>query len=153
MDATTGPQQLVVFTLAGEQYALPITRVQEIIRWSQPRSVASRDAGVRGVISLRGRIIPVYDLAVRLGRGHEDRGEASIAIVECGQETAGIVVDCVDEVLTVQPDQLEALPVGDTDTIEAVAKVGDRLIGILAADNLTSEYAFTGATAPTPVAA
>ena len=56
-------RQLVVFTLGTEQYALPNEQVHEIIRYDEPRSVASRIEWVRGVISLRGRIVPVYDLA------------------------------------------------------------------------------------------
>jgi chemotaxis signal transduction protein len=59
-------RQLVIFSLAREEYALPITRVQEIIRYTQPRSVASSAPWIRGVINLRGKIVPVSDLAMRL---------------------------------------------------------------------------------------
>ena len=62
MSEGSNPRQLVVFTLGAEQYALPIQQVHEIIRYTEPRSVASRVSWVRGVISLRGRIVPVYDL-------------------------------------------------------------------------------------------
>ena len=67
MSEETLSRQLVVFSLGGEEYALPITQVHEIIRYAEPRSVASADPSVRGVISLRGKILPVYDLATRLG--------------------------------------------------------------------------------------
>jgi hypothetical protein len=60
-------RQLVVFSLGDEEYALPIADVHEIIRYTEPRSVASSVDWVRGVISLRGKIVPVYDLASRLG--------------------------------------------------------------------------------------
>ena len=76
MPDASNPRQLVVFTLGTEHYALPIQQVHEIIRYSEPRSVASRADWVRGVISLRGRIVPVYDLAARLGaslRAHRRR--------------------------------------------------------------------------------
>jgi purine-binding chemotaxis protein CheW len=66
MPDASNPRQLVVFTLGTEHYALGIQQVHEIIRYSEPRSVASRADWVRGVISLRGRIVPVYDLAARL---------------------------------------------------------------------------------------
>jgi purine-binding chemotaxis protein CheW len=66
MSDQTHARQLVVFTRGAEQYALPIQQVQEIIRYRQPRSVASNDDSVRGVISLRGRMVPVHDLAGRL---------------------------------------------------------------------------------------
>ncbi len=63
--------QLVVFTLGGEQYALPIKQIQEIIRYRQPRSVASREYWIRGVLSLRGKIVPIFDLAQRLSVSSE----------------------------------------------------------------------------------
>ena len=53
-------RQLVVFSLGEEEYALPITSVQEIIRYVEHRGVASRTSWVRGIISLRGKIVPVY---------------------------------------------------------------------------------------------
>ena len=67
MSDTTNARQLVVFNLGDEHYALPIAQVHEIIRYAEPRSVVSRTDWVKGVISLRGQIIPVYDLAARLG--------------------------------------------------------------------------------------
>ena len=60
-------QQLVVFSLGAEEYALPIGSVHEIIRFTEPRSVASDAAWIRGVIGLRGKIIPIFDLAARIG--------------------------------------------------------------------------------------
>ena len=106
----TEPRQLVVFTLGAEQYALPIKQVKEIIRYTQPRSVASNDYSVQGVISLRGQIVPVYDLASRLGASSELGEHSKIVIVETAEQTVGVIVDAVDEVLTVEDDQLEASP-------------------------------------------
>ena len=127
-------QQLVVFTLGSEEYGLPITQVQEIIRYAPPRTIPSAAATVRGVINLRGKIIPVCDLKLRLGLYGEDAEDAKIVIVESGGVTAGIVVDEVDEVLTVEDEQLEPPPSGEVGHIEAVAKVGDRLLVLLDLD-------------------
>ena len=66
MSESSTSQQLVVFCLGAEEYALPIAAVHEIIRFSEPRSVASEVAWIRGVIGLRGKIIPIFDLAARL---------------------------------------------------------------------------------------
>ena len=75
--------QLVVFSLGSEEYALPITQVQEIIRYTEPRSVGSHIESVRGVISLRGGIVSVYDLATRLGVAPSPlSGETKIVITE-----------------------------------------------------------------------
>ena len=129
-------RQLVVFSLGEEEYALPITHVQEIIRYTEPRSVASDEAWIRGVISLRGKIVPVVDLAARLGLPLPDGAHGKIVIVESGGRTAGVVVGDVEEVLTVTAEQLEAVPSADIQTIESIAKIGDRLVILLNPEGL-----------------
>jgi purine-binding chemotaxis protein CheW len=127
----TQARQLVIFTLGAEQYALPIKQVHEIIRYTQPRSVASTEAWIRGVLSLRGKIVPVYDLAARLGVSSEIGEQTKIVILETGSSIAGVIVDAVDEVLMVDNNQIEQAPTADPDLIEAIAKIGDRLIVLL----------------------
>ena len=124
-------RQLVIFSLGSEEYALPITRVQEIIRYTEPRSVASQTPWIRGVINLRGKIVPVCDLAERLGLALERPEAAKIVIVETAVGTAGVIVDDVDEVITVEADQLERLPAADEAAIDAIVKLDDRLIVLL----------------------
>jgi purine-binding chemotaxis protein CheW len=131
MSEQANHQQLVVFTLGAEHYALPIHAVNEIIRYAEPRSVASRNDWVRGVISLRGRIVPVYDVAARLGIDSELTDQSKIVIVEAGAETAGVIVDSVEEVLTVAAERIEAAPGADSTMIEAIIRIDDRLIVLL----------------------
>ena len=129
-EATT--RQLVVFTLGSEEYALPIRQVHEIIRYTEPRSVAAESGWVRGVISLRGKIVPVYDLAARLGLpAGEATASGKIVIVETAADMAGVVVDDVEEVLTVEEAQLDAVPAAGSASIEAIAKIDDRLVILL----------------------
>ncbi|MBV9606593.1 MAG: purine-binding chemotaxis protein CheW [Solirubrobacterales bacterium] len=139
MPDTNNPRQLVVFTLGAEHYALAIQQVHEIIRYSEPRSVASRADWVRGVISLRGRIVPVYDLAARLGVPSELTEQTKIVIVEAGSETAGVIVDGVEEVLTVEDDQMQEAPGADTTLIDSIAKIGNRLVILLKPSAIFSE--------------
>jgi purine-binding chemotaxis protein CheW len=125
--------QLVVFTHGGEEYGLPIEVVSEIIRHVTPRSVASDTPGARGVIGLRGKIIPIVDLADRLGlpSGHAEAGDAGkIIILDTDGAQIGVMVDDVDEVLTVSDDQLDTVPTAGS-VIESVAKLDDRLVMIL----------------------
>jgi len=136
MSTSETTRQLVIFSLGSEEYALPITRVQEIIRYTEPRSVASQTAWIRGVINLRGKIVPVCDLALRLGLPTEREESAKIVIVETQIGTAGVIVDDVEEVLTVDEEQLEAVPSADADYVEAIAKVDDRLAILLNPDGL-----------------
>ncbi len=136
MSTAETTRQLVIFSLGSEEYALPITRVQEIIRYTEPRMVASRTAWIRGVINLRGKIVPVCDLAERLGLELERSAVAKIVIVETQTGTAGVIVDDVEEVMTVEDSQLEDVPTADAAYVDAIAKLGDRLAILLTPDGL-----------------
>jgi purine-binding chemotaxis protein CheW len=129
----TSSLQLVVFSLGREEYALPIASVSEIIRFTEPRSVASDATWIRGVIGLRGKIIPVFDLAARMGL---ESAPGKIVIVETGTGQAGVMVDEVEEVLTVSADQLETVPTANTESILAIAKIDDRLVILLNTEGL-----------------
>jgi purine-binding chemotaxis protein CheW len=125
-------QQLVVFSLGSEEYALPIGSVHEIIRFTEPRTVASDADWIRGVIGLRGKIIPIFDLAARMELDTAAGSEpGKIVIVESGTGQVGVMVDEVEEVLTVNSDQLEDVPSAASDAIEAIAKIEDRLVILL----------------------
>jgi purine-binding chemotaxis protein CheW len=150
MPEETLSRQLVVFSLGEEEYALPITQVHEIIRFTEPRSVASTDPSVRGVISLRGKILPVYDLATRLGVQHaENDAEAKIVIVETAEDMAGVVVDDVEEVITIDGDALDDAPTAGGRGIDGIAKIGDRLVVLLDPEGIVgAAVTFAGADAP-----
>jgi purine-binding chemotaxis protein CheW len=137
--------QLVVFSLGGEEYALPIGSVHEIIRYTEPRSVASDQPWIRGVIALRGKIIPIYDLAARMGLPASEEELGKIVIVETGTGQAGVVVGDVEEVLTVTEDRLEGVPTAGNAAIRSIAKVGDRLVVLLDPEGL---FALAGADEP-----
>src|SRR5918997_2557571 len=97
--------QLVVFQLRGDEYAFPISGVSEIIRHATPRAVDSDTPGVRGVIGLRGKIIPVIDLVARLRLGFSDSelsAEAGkVIVLDTDGRQLGVMVDDVDQVVTV----------------------------------------------------
>ncbi len=123
-------RQLVVCSLGPEEYGLPIAHVREIVRAVEPRSVVSDVPWMRGVISLRGRLVPVYDLAHKLGLDPAGRSAPTkIVIVEDAGELAGLLVDDVVEVLTLEETQIETVPGGSS-----IARVGERLVLLLEAD-------------------
>ena len=129
MSAT--PHQIVVFRLGEEEYAFGVADVHEIIGPAVPRPVSSPDPWVRGIISLRGRIVPVLDLATRLGLDGEAPAEHKIVIIEAAGGVVGVVVDDVIGVLTFADAQVEALPVAADGGLAAVVNLGDRVIALL----------------------
>ncbi len=128
-------QQLVMFSLADEDYAITITRVQEIIQYEAPRPMPGSARDVEGVINLRGRLIPVVNLRVRLGLESRIPEGAKVVITELEDRSVGLVVDEVREVMTIDLGSTEAPPegtlAGSHDAIESIAKVGDRILVIL----------------------
>jgi purine-binding chemotaxis protein CheW len=126
------PVQAVVFALGGDEYALPIGQVQEVIAYTEPRSIASRISWVRGVINLRGTILPVCDLAARLGRRARAAEHESRIIVVAGEDgSAGLIVGDVREVITVAPEQLDRVKVTNDPAVTAIANLGERLVVLL----------------------
>ncbi|MFL5817098.1 MAG: chemotaxis protein CheW [Conexibacter sp.] len=139
MPTVTDTFQLVVCALGDEEYGLPVGQVREIVRYTEPRPVASDVPWMRGVISLRGRLVPVHDLAVRLGLPSASAAAvpseaAKLVIVETADEPVGVLVDDVVEVLTVEPGQLEPVPSGSG----RIARVGERLVLLLDGEELGS---------------
>ncbi|MDZ7374177.1 MAG: chemotaxis protein CheW [candidate division KSB1 bacterium] len=127
--------QLTVFTVGDEEYGVDILRVRAIERLSEITKVPHAPPYVDGVINLRGKIIPVVDLRKRMGLEPRPLDKsAKIVVVECGDETVGLRVDGVREVLRVPSSQTEPPPdlaTQDVDYIERLAKLDGRLILVL----------------------
>jgi purine-binding chemotaxis protein CheW len=100
--------QVVILRVQGGDYAVPIHRVQEIVRVPEITRVPHAQAGVEGVINLRGRVLPVVDLAARLALGTTERARsARVVVVDGGSESIGLLVDGVSEVLRVGSSDVE----------------------------------------------
>src|SRR3990172_9863227 len=92
--------QLVVVTIGPDEYAIPIERVQEVVRYMRPRPLPHSDANVLGVIDLRGRVLPLVSARASFGLADEDLPEdAKVAVINIGDTRVGLVVDDVFEVL------------------------------------------------------
>ena len=127
---------LVSFLLGEEYYGVPIVSVQEIIRATGITRVPGAAEQVRGVINLRGRIIPVLDLRKRLGLCQlEESAAQRIMVVELGEKRLGLLVDSVSQVIRVPAALVEELPeetlVVEEKYLQGVGKLEDRLIFIL----------------------
>jgi purine-binding chemotaxis protein CheW len=136
-------QQVVVFDLGAERYGLDIADVYEIIRHQLITAVPRAPGFVKGVINLRGRVIPVVDLHQRFGLFATEATKASrIVVVEAAGTRVGLGVDAVSEVLMINADAIEATPevaAGDDSAyLHGIAKVGENLIILLDLDHLFS---------------
>src|SRR3954452_21798905 len=111
MQGTTvaiGDEQIVVLELTGEAYGVEIGRVEEIIRMQPITRIPNGPAFVEGVTNLRGRVIPVLDLRKRFGLpASESTRRRRIVVGGLGQQTFGLMVDGVSEVLLVTSEAVE----------------------------------------------
>ncbi|MCM2357081.1 MAG: chemotaxis protein CheW [Geobacteraceae bacterium] len=127
---------LVTFNLAKEEYGVEINSVQEIIRATDITPVPGAPAHVRGVINLRGKIIPVVDLRKRFGLPLTEESDARrIVVVELAEKRLGMLVDSVSQVIRLSSTIVEEIPAEatsmDENYIKGVGKLDDRLIIIL----------------------
>jgi purine-binding chemotaxis protein CheW len=130
---------LVTFQLGREEYGIEIANVQEIIRAADITPVPGAQAHVRGVINLRGRIIPVVDLRIRFSLPLAEVNDAQrIIVVEVGHKRIGMLVDSVSQVLRIPEGIVEEMPEEvvslEADFIRGVGKLDNRLIIILDLD-------------------
>ena len=134
----------LTFSLAAEEYGVPVLKVREIIKMMDITVVPQVPPYVRGVINLRGKVITVVDLRLKFGfPPQEQTDETAIVVVEIkvdgGKILTGIVVDSVSDVLNIQPDEIEDTPAfGDrvrTDYLSGMAKVKGRVKILLDLDN------------------
>jgi purine-binding chemotaxis protein CheW len=133
--------QLVVFKIDKSEYALPVGNVGEILRMVAIAPVPEAPAWLPGVINLRGRVIPVIDLRIRLGLTPVPVGvNTPILVTEAEGQTVGLVADSVTELLTVPLDAVEPPDelAGHGNTVESVARAGDRLILIFDLERVCS---------------
>lgn len=142
-ETTAATRQLVIFSLGEELYGVPITSVQEIIRHTPPRPMPESPPDVEGVINLRGRLIPVLSLGMRLGVHAPRPEDAKVVIIELADSTVGIVVDEVREVVTIDAAITEPPPAnvvgGSRNAIESVAKLDGGLLVILDPERLLGQ--------------
>lgn len=143
----------LVFSLGAEEYGIGILRVREIIGCMPITSVPRTDPHVKGVINLRGKVIPVVDLRLKFNmpaQDYTDRTCIIIVEIQTGREAVltGIVVDSVSEVLNVRAEDVDAAPEFgaklDTDYILGLAKLGRGLKILLDIDRILSPRELPG---------
>jgi len=153
VESTTGipaapPGKYLTFTLAGESYGVPVMVVREIIRLCPITPVATMPAHVRGVINLRGRVIPLIDLRLRLGLPAAEEHDrtcivvAQVAAAGGGRRPYGVIVDGVDEVAQFTAADIEPAPdfggAVDARFITGMAKAGSGVKTLIDLDKISA---------------
>ncbi|WP_260955962.1 chemotaxis protein CheW [Pseudomonas citri] len=139
-DIAQETRQYLTFTLAGEPFAVSTLSVKEIIEYGQLTCVPMMPPSIRGVINLRGAVVPVIDLGAHFGGRQTEVGRRTcIVILDVDhadeQQVVGVLVDAVNEVLEIAPADIEPPPAFGahirTDFILGMGKVGGRFVILL----------------------
>ena len=134
-------RQYLTFNLGDELFALPIEHIREIIEYGNITTIPLMPDFLRGVINLRGSVVPVLDLSARFGREQTSAGKRTCVIIlevnnpEIELQLLGVLVDSVSSVMDIDVEQIEARPAFGanlrTDFIEGILKVDGRMVVIL----------------------
>jgi len=136
-DARSGPAaahgEFLTFRLGGEEYGIDILRVQEIRSYEQPTRIANAPEFIKGVVNLRGVIVPIIDLRVKLNCPSAEFNAFTVVIVlNIRGRVVGAVVDAVSDVLELGGDAIKPAPMMnaqvDMSYITGIANVGERML-------------------------
>ena len=142
-----GQSQYLTFLLGGEMFAIPILNIKEIIEYGSLTTVPMMPEFIRGVINLRGSVVPVVDLAVRFGRKITPVTKRTCIVIievesEGDRQDVGVVVDSVNEVLEIPLTEIEQAPSFGAkiraDFIQAMGKIAGKFVIILDVNHVLS---------------
>ncbi len=135
--------EFLTFTLGAEEYGMDILKVQEIRGYDAVTAIANTPAFIKGVINLRGIIVPIVDLRIKFNLGNVTYNELTVVIIlNLGTRVVGVVVDSVSDVLTLTPDQIKAAPslstTLDTRYIMGLGTIDQRMLILVDIEKLMS---------------
>ena len=127
--------QLIAFSIGEQTYGVEITTVREIRAWNGATPLPNTREFVRGVINLRGTIVPIFDLRARFGEGQTSPTKNHVVVVmSVGEKWVGMLVDAVSDILTVAKDDIHAVPEGnsiDTELLNGIVTHDSRMVGLI----------------------
>jgi purine-binding chemotaxis protein CheW len=151
-------QQFLTFAVAGEEYGVDIMTVREIKGWTDTTRLPNTPEFMRGVINLRGLIIPIFDLRARFHMGLTDANAKHVVIIlSVGERTIGILVDAVSDIIDAAFDEIKPAPASDTHAkdqcVSGLISHNDRMVVLLAVDKLFDAELIAGSDGQSPRAA
>jgi purine-binding chemotaxis protein CheW len=135
-DESEGTSQYITFTVGNEEYGVDIMEVREIKGWSTATRLPNAPIYVRGVINLRGTMVPIFDLRARFG-GPVTEATAThvVVILTVGRRIVGILVDTVSDILTIDRAEIRPVPMMEgantADFIGGLATINGRMVALL----------------------
>jgi purine-binding chemotaxis protein CheW len=141
--ADTQGMEYLAFTLGKEEYGIDILKVQEIRGYEAVTRIANAPEFIKGVINLRGIIVPVVDMRIKFNLGELTYDQFTVVIIlNIGGRVVGMVVDSVSDVTTLTPEQIRPAPeMGtsfSTDFLIGLGTVGERMLILVDIDSLMS---------------
>ncbi len=129
-------QEYLTFTLGPEEYAIDILSVQEIRGYDAVTSIANAPAFIKGVVNLRGIIVPIVDLRIKFGIGNVEYTPFTVVIIlNISGRVVGIVVDSVSDVTMLRPDQIRPAPefaaTVNTKYIQGLGTLDERMLIVI----------------------
>ena len=134
-------RQLIAFSLGEQHFCVEIMSVREIRAWTGTTELPNTAAFVRGVINLRGVIVPIIDLRTRFGQGETDPTKSHVVvIVEVGDKLNGLLVNAVTDILTIRADNVQTIPETDGETenpyLDGLIRQENGMVALIALDRL-----------------
>ena len=145
IEANAETDQFLTFLMATEEYGVDILRVQEIRGWDSVTPIPNTPAYIKGVINLRGTIVPIVDLRERFGMESVEYGPTTVVIVlkvisETAERIMGIVVDAVSDVYNIKNEDMKPAPdfgsVVSIEYVQGLATIDEKMLIILDIDTM-----------------
>ena len=141
--SSAGAREYLTFRLDQEEYGIDILKVQEIRGYEPPTRVADAPPFIKGVVNLRGTIVPIVDMRLKFNCAKAEYDSFTVVIIlNLRQRIVGIVVDSVSDVMELPPDSIKAAPdidsVIDSGAVMGLGSLGERMLILLDIERLMS---------------
>jgi len=137
----SAPREFIAFRIGVQEFCIDIMSVREIRGWTPATALPHAPAYVRGVINLRGAVLPIVDLAERLGFPQTDASARQVIIVvQVGAQIIGLLVDAVSDILTLTTETIQPTPDVASAFVKSFVRgmlaIDGRMIGVIELDNV-----------------
>lgn len=136
-----GMKELISFRIGAQEFCVDIMAIREIRGWTPATALPQSPSFVKGVINLRGAVLPIVDLAARLGFDSTEVNDRNVIIVaQIGEQVVGLLVDAVSDILTVTDDVIQPTPDVASETaksfIRGLIAMDGRMISLIGLDRV-----------------